>query len=105
MRLEQPVFRHNDCDGRHISCASHLEAGQGVESSVVSAASTLNMEQFMEYIYENFNISGEAQRLIFNILFYVQNMGLSQHQQYEVLTKLLDGTIGLSDAEIKRICL
>ena len=65
----------------------------------------MNREEFMEYVRENFNISGSAQRLIDNILSFVENTYFDSNEQYRVLCELLDGTIGLSDNEIKRICL
>jgi len=65
----------------------------------------VNREKFMEYVEENFNISGEAKRLINNILYYVESQGVSEDEQYQMLSCLLDGTIGLSDNEIKQICL
>ena len=65
----------------------------------------MNREKFMEYVEENFNISGEAKRLINNILYYVELQAVSEDEQYQMLCFLLDGTIGLSDNEIKQICL
>lgn len=66
---------------------------------------TMNRKEFMEYIEENFDISGEAGRLINNILFFVENTYFDENEQYRVLCELLDGTIGLSDNEIKKISL
>lgn len=65
----------------------------------------MNRNEFMEYVEENFNISGEAGRLINNILSYVENNFYDENEQYETLCLLLDNTIGLSDNEIKKICL
>ena len=65
----------------------------------------MNREEFMEYIRENFNISGEAKRLINNILYYVELQGVEEDEQYIMLCRMLDGTIGLSDNEIKEISL
>lgn len=65
----------------------------------------MNREEFMEYIRENFNISCEARRLINNILLFVENTYSDEIEQYKALCDLLDGTIGLSDNEIMRICL
>lgn len=64
-----------------------------------------NKAQFMNYIAENYNISGEAHRLIGNILDFVANHYYSEDEQYNALCELLDGTIGLSDNEIKKIVL
>ena len=65
--------------------------------------STMNIEQFYQYILDNFSISGEAGRLIHNILFFVENNYTEENEQYRALCDLLDGTIGLSNAEIKKV--
>lgn len=64
---------------------------------------TMNREQFYQYILDNFSISDEAGRLIHNILYFVENNYTEENEQYRVLCDLLDGTIGLSDAEIKKV--
>lgn len=63
----------------------------------------MNREQFYQYILDNFSISGEAGRLINNILHFVEENYTEENEQYRVLCDLLDGTIGLSDAEIKKV--
>lgn len=65
----------------------------------------MNRKEFMEYIEENFDISGEAKRLINNILYYVELQGVGADEQYIMLCRMLNGTIGLSDDEIKEISL
>ena len=65
----------------------------------------MNREGFMEYIEENFNISGEAKRLIDNILCFVESNYPEENEQYRVLCALLDGTIGLTSNEIKKVYL
>lgn len=65
----------------------------------------MDKEEFMNYIAENYNISGEAHRLIGNILNFVADHYTQEDEQYNALCKLLDGTIGLSDNEIKKIVL
>lgn len=64
----------------------------------------MNREDFMRYIEENYNVSGEALRLINNILIYTEANYIGD-DQYRFLCDLLDGTIGLSDAEIRRVSL
>ena len=61
--------------------------------------------RFLQYVEENFSISGEAMRLIDNILTYVENNFYDENEQYGILMQLLDGTIGLSDSDIKQIAL
>lgn len=65
----------------------------------------MDKEEFMNYITENYNISGEAHRLIGNILNFVASHYTEENEQYNALCELLDGTIGLSDNEIKKIVL
>lgn len=62
----------------------------------------MNKNEFMEYIEENFAIDGESKRLIYNILWFVEH-NYDKDEQYNVLSLLLDGAIGLSDEEIRRI--
>lgn len=64
----------------------------------------MNKNEFMEYIEENFAIAGESKRLIYNILWFVEH-NYDKDEQYNVLSLLLDGAIGLSDEEIRRIIL
>jgi hypothetical protein len=65
----------------------------------------MDKEEFMAYLSENYSISGEAYRLIENILDFVSKHYAAENEQYNALCKLLDGTIGLSDNEIKKIIL
>ena len=64
---------------------------------------TMNKQQFFEYIQENFNIDGASQRLILNILDYVEANYSEENEQYNALVSLLDGTIGLEDADLKKV--
>ena len=65
----------------------------------------MNKSEFMTYLQENYSISGEAYRLIENILDFVTNSYTDENEQYNALCLLLDNTIGLSDNEIKKIIL
>lgn len=65
----------------------------------------MNKSEFLSYIEENFDITGESYRLISNVLDFVENRAMDEDEQYNMLCELLDGTIGLSDAEIRRVCL
>lgn len=64
---------------------------------------SMNRDQFYNYIVENFTVSGEAERLIDNILQFVEAHYTTKSEQYNVLCSLLDGTIGLTDNEIKKV--
>lgn len=63
----------------------------------------MNRGEFYNYILENYDISGEAARLINNILQFVELNYHEEEMQYSALCDLLDGTIGLSDREIRRV--
>lgn len=63
----------------------------------------MNKEEFMEYIRLNFYVDGATQRLINNILCFVENNCIDEDEQYSVLCALLEGTIGLTDNEIKEV--
>ena len=71
----------------------------------MEGGSIMNRGEFYDYILENYNISGEAARLINNILRFVELNYNEEEMQYSALCDLLDGTIGLSDQEIRRICM
>lgn len=64
---------------------------------------SMDREQFYNYILENFSLSGEAERLIDNILQFVESHYSEKNEQYNALCSLLDGTIGLTDNEIKKV--
>ena len=53
------------------------------------------------YIHENFNLCGEAYRLIDNILLYAEKIA-DESERYQFLCEMLDVTIGLSDREIRQ---
>ena len=61
----------------------------------------MDKQEFLAYIDDNFSLDGAAKRLIANILNYAESLPCSEH--YTFLTQMLDGTIGLSDSEIRRI--
>lgn len=63
----------------------------------------MDAQEFLDYISENFDISGEAYRLIGNIVSYISENFLDEEDQYRAACSLLDGTIGLSDSELRQI--
>lgn len=65
----------------------------------------MNREEFIQYIEKNFDVSGSTVRLISNILYYVEVQGVDEDEQHDLLSFMLDGTIGLLDSEIRQICL
>lgn len=66
------------------------------------ASSQREMEKTYEWLLEEFNIDGTAARIIRNVLEYADR--LDGDEQYDFLTEMLDGTIGLSDREIRNLC-
>ena len=60
------------------------------------------MEKAYEWLLEEFDIAGAAARILRNVLEYADRMG--GDEQYDFLTEMLDGTIGLSDREIRNLC-
>ena len=61
----------------------------------------ISMQEFMDYVRDNFAVSGESQRLIENALRYAGTK--EPEMQHDILCFLLDGTIGLTEEEIGMI--
>lgn len=62
----------------------------------------LNKAEFIAYVEENFDVSEEFGRLLDNVLTYAEN-SVDPENQHAFLCDMLDGTIGLSEAEIRKI--
>lgn len=105
-----------ECRGKNgvpESIKDLLEDAEWIKDTLLEVAEALNnldgesgnmdREQFYNYILENFSISGDAGRLIDNILQFVESHYTEENEQYNVLCSLLDGTIGLTDNEIKKV--
>lgn len=60
------------------------------------------MEKAYEWLMEEFAIDGTAARIIHNVLEYADR--LDGDEQYEFLSSILDGTIGLTESEIRDLC-
>ena len=61
-----------------------------------------NMETASAWLLMVFSIAGAAARINRNVWEYADRMG--GDEQYDFLTEMLDGTIGLSDREIRNLC-
>lgn len=72
------------------------------EGCVSKSFKTKSLEDAYQWILDNFNVEGPAARIIHNILDYADNF--SGEDQYEFLTNLLDGTIGLDEEELRALC-
>lgn len=62
----------------------------------------MNKSEFIAYVEKNFDVSGEFGRLLVNVLTYAEN-NIDPDYQHQYLCDMLDGTIGLSEAEIRKI--
>ena len=62
----------------------------------------MDRKEFYQYLIDNFSLSGEAQRLIDNIFYYVELQSASPDEQHQMIGFLLDG-IGLSEDEIRKV--
>ena len=65
----------------------------------------MNRQQFLEYVRDNFNVSGEFLTLLNNVLSYAEDRGWCEVDTYLYLDYMLDCTIGLKQQEIKSIVL
>lgn len=59
-------------------------------------------EDAYNYIIEHYNIGQPAARILDNILEYADKM--TNEEQYEFFGEILDGTIGLTEDELKSLC-
>lgn len=62
----------------------------------------MSKEDWLEWVRRNFNISGEADRMLVNILNFVETIH-DTTEKYLFLDYLLDGTIGLTETEIRML--
>lgn len=63
----------------------------------------MDTNQFMEYLCGRFYVSGDAHRLMVNILNFVNAMKISKEEKQNILMSLLGNAIGLTEDEIKQI--
>lgn len=63
----------------------------------------MTTDDFMRYVQENFNVSGEALRLINNIVCYAQNSDLYGEEREKFLKDMLDNAIGIEPEFIHRV--
>lgn len=61
----------------------------------------MDRKEFYQYLIDNFSLSSEAQRLIDNILYYVELQSAPSDEQHQMIGFLLGG-IGLSEDEIRK---
>lgn len=78
---------------------------EGTEEDAPKQSEKMNRQETMVYIQEHFSCSGEALRLIDNILSFVETQGVDGEEQFFLLRALLDDAIGLTSDEIRKISL
>lgn len=64
----------------------------------------MNRTEFLEYVAKNFNIGGDAMRLIDNILLYAEKIA-DPDERHAFLSNMLMYTIGLTEDEIEKFSL
>lgn len=85
--------------------ADTLEKGKtsfSCESKEKTSFSCESKEDAYDYIIEHFDIGQPASRILNNILEYADKM--ANEEQYEFFREILDGTIGLTEDELKSLC-
>lgn len=65
----------------------------------------MTKEEFYNYIRDNFELDGGAAwRLLSNICDFIKRHAYTEVEQYTIACELLNGTIGLTDEELRKIC-
>lgn len=62
----------------------------------------MHKDEFFNYLLDNFTLSGEAQRLIYNILSYVELNASDDEDAHYMLNMFFDDTIGITEEEIAK---
>ena len=65
----------------------------------------MNKEEFFEYIQDNFSLDSTSEKLVKNILNFVEMNYPEEEEQYNVLCYFLDDIPGLTDTEIRKVYL
>ena len=65
----------------------------------------MNKEEFFEYIQDNFSLDSTSEKLVKNILNFVEMNYPEEEESYNVLCYFLNDIAGLTDAEIRKIYL
>lgn len=63
----------------------------------------MNRIEFYNYIVDNYDLSVEALKLIYNILLYVELNFSNDLERYNALNELLDESIGITESELRNI--
>lgn len=65
----------------------------------------MNKEEFFQYIQDNFSLDSTSEKLVKNILNFVEMNYPEEEEQYNVLCYFLDDIPGLTDTEIRKVYL
>ena len=85
-------------DGKLVDGMGNYEESKDAE---VNESTTMNGDEFYDYIIENFTLDGTSRALVKNIIDYVSTTNNGENT-YTLLNWLLDG-IGLKDSELRRV--
>lgn len=59
-------------------------------------------KEFLQYIFDNFNVAGEFTRMLVNVISYAEGFD-DPEEGLDFLCDMLDGTIGINQDEIRRL--
>ena len=84
---------------------SHLNVEQNIDVGKYLSKNPLDKEEFFEYIQDNFSLDSTSEKLVKNILNFVEMNYPEEKEQYNVLRYFLNDIPGLTDAEIRKVYL
>ena len=59
-------------------------------------------KEFLQYIFDNFDVAGEFTRMLVNVIGYAQGFEAPE-EGLDFLCDMLDGTIGIRQDEIRQL--
>jgi len=59
-------------------------------------------KEFLQYIFDNFNVAGEFTRMLVNVISYAEGFD-DPEEGLDFLCDMLDGTIGIRQDEIRQL--
>lgn len=59
-------------------------------------------KEFLQYIFDNFDVAGEFTRMLVNVIGYAQGFE-DPEEGLDFLCDMLDGTIGIGQDEIRQL--
>lgn len=106
-------INNRNVPGTPQSVRALIDDAEEIKNTLVSVANQLlirdeekmTIEEFYDYIIDNFNVSREAAKLIDNICSYAIEHQFQGEDLFSFLNKMLDSTIGLDEKEVRRVVL